>query len=54
MTDKKQTQYRVTVFNDCHSAHNTRIYNLSHMEAEGIRKMLKKERKLFTIKPMKK
>lgn len=53
MTDKGR-QYQVTIFNDCHSAHNTRIDNLSLMEADGIGKMLRKERKLFTIKPMRK
>jgi hypothetical protein len=50
----ERRKYQVTVFNDCHTSHNTRINDLSLMEADGIGKMLRKQKKLFTIKPERK
>lgn len=42
--------YKVTIFRDCHAAHNIKLRNLALLEAQSIKKLAEKDYRLVTMK----
>lgn len=43
-------KYRVTIFKDCHSAHNVVFRNQSFLEADSIARLARKDNKLVVMR----
>lgn len=43
-------KYRVTIFNDCHSANNQIFRNQSFLEADSIARLARKDNKLVSFR----
>ena len=43
-------KYRVTIFKDCHAAHNVRFCNQSRLEADSIVRLAKRCHYLVTMR----
>lgn len=43
-------KYRVTIFKDCHSAHNVVFRNQSYLEADSIARLARKDNKLVSFR----
>lgn len=42
--------YRVTIFKDCHAAHNVKFRNLALLEAQSIERLAKKSNQLVSMR----
>lgn len=42
--------YRVTIFRDCHTAHNIKFRNLALVEAQSIKRLAEKSYRLVTMR----
>ena len=42
--------YKVTIFRDCHAAHNIKFRNLALLEAQSIKRLAEKSYSLVTMK----
>lgn len=43
-------KYRVTIFKDCHSAHNVVFRNQSYLEADSVVRLAKKDNELVVMR----
>lgn len=43
-------RYKVTIFKDCHAAHNIKFRDLSELEAQSIKRLAIKQRHLVTVR----
>ena len=43
-------RYKVTIFKDCHAAHNIKFRDLSELEADSIKRLAKKFNYLVSVR----